>query len=117
MSFDDDVAYKLKVVMLGDSDSGKTSVLMRYSNNDFSSKCKTTIGENKLKSYMVWSSWLCECRGCICRRRHQASGGTVRRGKCHFRYMVSECLCVGSRIFLDKGRSAAKHRYEVIMKS
>ena len=36
--------FCIKVVIIGDSGTGKTSILQRYTNNEFSLDAKTTIG-------------------------------------------------------------------------
>ena len=37
--------FSLKVVIIGDSGTGKTSILQRYTQNEFSLDAKTTIGQ------------------------------------------------------------------------
>ncbi len=40
----DSFDYLFKVILIGDSGVGKSSLLTRYSRNEFSSETKTTIG-------------------------------------------------------------------------
>ena len=49
-SISDKILFNLKLIMLGDSGVGKTSILARYINNEFSDSLKCTISlENKFK--------------------------------------------------------------------
>jgi len=58
--------YQYKILMLGDSGSGKTSILMRYTNDTFTPTFITTIGidfkikivkiENKILKLQIWDT-------------------------------------------------------------
>jgi small GTP-binding protein len=58
--------YLLKLVLIGDSGVGKTSVLSRFARNKFNAECKTTIGvefatktieiKNKRAKVQVWDT-------------------------------------------------------------
>lgn len=58
------IIYKLKIVMLGDSGVGKTNILSRFTNNEFSLETKQSIGiefqnrgfkiENQILNLQLW---------------------------------------------------------------
>ena len=49
-----DVKYKL--LLLGESTVGKSSILLKFANDSFSSTFITTIGENRTKRLRVFCS-------------------------------------------------------------
>lgn len=44
MSENDDFDYLFKIILAGDSGVGKSNILQRYSNNEFSQKSDATVG-------------------------------------------------------------------------
>jgi Ras-related protein Rab-11A len=51
-TFNDDFDYLFKVVIIGDSNVGKTNILSRYNRNEFTVNSKSTIGVEFMNKYV-----------------------------------------------------------------
>lgn len=103
---------QLKVIVLGDSGVGKTSILARFANNEFSSNYQATIGADFLFKELIvdGTKFILQIWDTAGQERHNSLGGLYYRG-------TDCCVLVFDITNIESFYNAVKWKLDFLIKS